>query len=171
MRDVQSGVLTVEDPAGVIDPAIGARGFGETPLGKECGMRLEGVRTRFFLERGLFGGTPFRVEIVFEGERLARVDLTVHMAGDEKGWDGWTQEGEQRRKAVGEAWAEQAFGRKMEAKPIVMEDGTEIVPFEKTWDLPRRIGFEGGEVVSYYDSKASFAGVVVRYSEKLETPN
>jgi len=165
MQDLKPGVLVVEEPSGVIDPQLGSREFGETPLGQVCGLRLDGMRTRYFMEDAVLGGQAFKVEIVYDGERMERVDLCVKMPGDKKGWDGWTEEGERRRKGLGEAWIAKAFGATADAKPITMEDGVEVVPFENAWDSPRRVLFHGGEVVSYYDSKAGFAGVVVRYGE------
>jgi hypothetical protein len=163
MNTAFPGVLQVEEPTGAIDPALSARAFAETSLGRTCSMHVEPARTRFLLDRAVLHGLSFGLEITYEADRLARVDLAAKMLGDAKGWDGWTEEGERRRKHSGEMWAEVAFGRTLEPKPLLLEDGTEIVPFERTWKDPLHLKFPGGEVISYFDSKAGFAGVVVTY--------
>ncbi len=156
------GKLVFVDPAGEISPAIGARAFARTQLGQEAGMKLDGMRTRFFLDRAVIGGHAFRVEISYEGERLDRVELFLHLPGDKAGWDGWTEANERQRKEAAETWARQIFGKEMEVKPFEL-DGEEIVPFEVKWDTVRRAKFEWGEVLSYFDAKAGFSGVAVKY--------
>jgi hypothetical protein len=156
------GMLDVEAPEGTIDPRMGARAFAETPLGKECGKKLEGMRTHFYLERAQLSGRAYRVEIIYEGEALSHVDLFLHMWGDAEGWAGWSEQRERSRKEQAEEWAKKAFGKAMEVKPFELE-GETVVPFEVKWDTARRLKFEWGEVVSYFDSKGGFSGMGVHY--------
>lgn len=160
--NASQGILLIDDPPGTIDPAIGARDFSQTKLGLECGKKLQGMRTTFYLERATIAGRAFRVDIIYQAEALDRVELYLHLWGDAEGWSGWSEQRERSRKEQAEAWAKDLFGREMEVKPFEME-GQEIVPFDVKWDTPRRLKFPWGEMVSYFDSKSAFAGVGIFY--------
>jgi hypothetical protein len=70
------------------------------------------------------------------------------------------------RKAWAEEWAARVFGKELTIKPIVMEELPEpVYPAMPGPEHPRHAVFEWGEVSSYFDSKAGFAGLWVRYAD------
>lgn len=158
MTATADGNLRLDD----LDLIVGARtrsaDFAES-LASKGKIRYAAEFTEVELGATRLQGTPCAaVTLRFEGPTLARIDIMLPLAGDEKGWANWTMEGEMSRKASHEAWARHVFGRELEPKQI---EG--IIPFEVGADYPRFAAFPWGEVVSYYDSKGGFAYLCVRY--------
>jgi hypothetical protein len=161
------GVLSLSHPPGEIDPALPLHAFAQTPLGQACGRVVEVRRTRLTLDHAVVEHQPFRVELSYDGDRLDRLELVLPLPGDDKGWDGWTEAQERTRKKQAEAWAARVFGRPMEIKPFVLDDGTVLTPFETRWDSPRRLALPWGEVGSFYDSKGGFSWMVITYRSRV----
>jgi hypothetical protein len=158
-----SSSLQFDDPAGVLDPSVSCRAFAETSLGRAAGVRLEGERTHFLLDRCLIGGKTFQADILFESQQLSRVELFLVLPNDKKGWENWTQAAEQRRKQQGEAWIQTAFGQAPVVEPLEI-DGQKVVPFQPEWDYARILHTNWGKATSYFDSKAGFAGILLLYT-------
>src|SRR5689334_16688275 len=99
--------LNTTDPAvpeQALSPATTYSAFSATPAARLFAKRtvkdtLYATSSNFSLE-----GTPFRISLTFDHDRLATIDLSVSVAGDEKGWAGWTQQTENARRAAGDWW-------------------------------------------------------------------
>jgi len=162
MNPLTPGTLTFESPAGTLSPDMTCREFDGASLGQAASLRLEGMRTHFRLDCCTIAGEDFTADIVFEGQRLDRLELALRLAGDEEGWGGWTEEKERQRKERGERWLNHVCSK---PSGILLFDteGQWITPVERTWDATCGIRFPWGEITSYYDSKAAFVGILFRY--------
>lgn len=154
--------LLFDAPAGELSPTATCREFADTPLGRAAALRLEGSRTHFHLPDSTLLGERFDVDIVFEAQHLARVELTLKLPTDAQGWSGWSEESERQRKIRGEAWIARLTGAPADILPLEI-DGTSVIPFEKNWDLPRGLRASWGGITSYFDAKAGFAGILIRF--------
>lgn len=160
-----SGALFFDETGEWIGPETTLASFETTKLRALTSVQV-GVdkATCKLAERRLFGAS-FNVTLTFVGERLRRVDMFPNRPDDAKGWDGWTHESEMTRKTWAEEWAARIFGKPLGIKPIVLPDLPEpIYPAKPTPEHPRHALFDWGEVASYYDSKAGFAGLWIHYN-------
>lgn len=155
-------ILCFDSPAGQLAPTVTCREFSESPLGRAAALRLEGLRTHFRLSDCVLLGETTEVDIVFETQRLASVELFLKLPIDTKGWGSWSEESERLRKSRGEAWIARLTGTAPEIVPLEI-DGISVIPFEKNWDLTRGIRADWGIITSYFDAKAGFAGILIRF--------
>ena len=154
--------LPFSEPEGVLSFDATARAFADSTLGKACAVKLDGMRTRFTLDRALIHQKVFQVIITFEGERLSQLELLLILPTDKAGWDGWSEAGERQRKLQAEQWLAATFGLTPTPEPFDL-DGQKITPFQPAWDHPRTLLIPGAKITSYYDSKAAFAGILCRF--------
>ena len=158
------GDLYFEETGESVGPETTPGSFETTKLRKLGSLHLSpDLSTCKLAERRIFGES-FNVTLTFRGQHLSNVDLFPNRPGDAKGWAGWTREIEMARKAWAEQWAARVFGKKLTIKPIVLDELPEpVYPATPGPEHPRHAVFEWGEVSSYFDDKAGFAGLWIRY--------
>ncbi len=159
-----AGELYFDETDEVIGSHTTPDDFDKMKLRKFGAVHLSpGRSTCKLAERRLFGES-FNVTLTFVGRRLREVDLFPNRPGDAGGWSGWTLEAEMARKAWGEEWAARVFAKELSIKPFVAPElSRPVYPATPGPEHPRHAVFDWGEVCSYFDDKAGFAGIWVRY--------
>lgn len=161
----QTGQLRFDATGECVGPGTRYSEFANTRTGKLLTKRTWRETVYAEVSRESLEGMELQISLEFENDQLVRVNLFVPQAGDSKGWDGWTKEGETARQRAGEAWIEKTFGQKPTLKPYISDTGKEIIPAMPVENHPRYLKFPWGEVVSYFDSKGGFPGVTVKYGK------
>jgi hypothetical protein len=158
------GELFFDESGETLGPSTTVNSFEATALRKLSSLHLSPDRATCKLaERRIFGDS-FNVSLTFVGQRLQTIDLFPNRPGDAQGWSGWTKEKEMARKAWAEEWAARVFGKPLTIKPFVLEELPEpVFPATPGPEHPRHAVFDWGEVCSYFDDKAGFAGLWIRY--------
>lgn len=162
------GSLRIDDPVETLVPRMSLEDFERSALRPLTSLHLSAEGCTCRLAERRIGGHAFHVTLTFGPDaRLASIDLFPVRPGDAAGWSGWTLEQEMDRKRWAESWAERTFGTPLTIKPFELETSPEpILPANPGPEHPRHAVFAWGEVCSYFDSKAGFAGLWIRYGDR-----
>jgi hypothetical protein len=115
--------------------------------------------TRVLLRGAQIGGALWDVEIRFEAEAIARVELVARRPGDARSWDEWSMDQETARKVFHEDWAARVLGASFEALRIEVEG--KWISTEWPEPAPRQATMPWGQLRSVYDGHASQALLVM----------
>lgn len=140
-----------------------------TPGDIEAALAHTGVQarydrdaTRLSLREADILGRRCTVELEFAASRLRRVSIFAHLATDARDWSGWTFEQEMARKRAHDDLAAAIVGAPLTPLPIDV-NGKAIAPLAPGPEYPNHARFDGGRVVSGYDSKGGMAQMWIDY--------
>jgi hypothetical protein len=166
------GSLYIDGSADPIAPRMTLDAFERSTVRAGASLHLSADGCTCKLAERRIAGNAFHLTLTFGPDtRLASIDLFPVRPGDERAWSGWTLEQEMDRKRWLEAWAAQTFGAPLRVKPFELDTSPEpIYPTTPGPDHPRHAVLPWGEVCSYFDSKAGFAGLWIRYTDRVPPP-
>lgn len=156
-----SGELRFDTTGEVVGPMTVFEDLVRLRAARGARTRLGGGLTEVTVGIQPIMGAEFQAIVRFRSDRLYEIELIMVETETGQRWPEWTLENELARKSAHERWAARAFQAPMELLPF---PGPErIVPAEPLPEHPRGASFGWGTVTSYYEGKAGFAWMVVRY--------
>lgn len=170
----EGGSLTLEDFPFVLSRDMMPRDVERLPPGAVKRLHSGGTETRITLNPQRVLGVTTHLELHFEGDRLARIQMMainecvpeVMAAGGV-----WSRENELARKRFHERWAAEALGCPLAVKPWVDPDlPGPVMPACPGPEHPRYAEFPWGEIISSLDEKACEADLIVKYSGVCSSP-
>lgn len=138
MLDKSTGELSLESMPVKLGPRFTRRDLSSPPVAAASQVVNEPYHS-YSLGEQRIAGQPFFVVLYFYGQKLESIDLTHPAKEFSMSWEGWSEEGEMRRKQWHDEWLRGQTGHASRV-------------------------YEWGEVGSGYDPRSGGSSITIRYS-------